>query len=76
MKQAIEEKGYISRADERKAEYLSGIVEERMKSADRGTYSFTEETARAASLTQMIGHSIQNAYKKGSGFEHDWYKGR
>lgn len=76
MKQAIEEKGYISRADERKAEYLSGIVEERMKGADRGTYSFTEETARAASLTQRLGHSIRNAYQRGSSFEHDWYKGR
>ncbi len=76
VKQAIEEKGYISRADERKAEYLSGIVEERMKGADRGTYSFTEETARAASLTQRLGHSIRNAYQRGSSFEHDWYKGR
>lgn len=76
VKQAIEEKGYISRADERKAEYLSGIVEERMKGANQGTYSFTEETARAASLTQMLGHSIKDAYKRGSSFEHDWYKGR
>ncbi len=79
LKQAIEEKGYVSRADERKAEYLSGIAEERIKSSEQGKYSFTEETARAASLTQMLGSTIQQAYgrkDKGSVFEHDWYKGR
>ena len=79
LKQAIEEKGYVSRADERKAEYLSGIAEERIQASEQGKYSFTEETARAASLTQMLGSTIQQAYgrkDKGSVFEHDWYKGR
>ncbi len=76
MKQAIEAKGYVSRADERKAEYLSGIVEERLQASKEGTYTFSEETARAASVTRMLAHTIKEAYKKGSIFEHDWYKGR
>ncbi len=76
LRQGVESKGYISRADERKAEYLSGIVQERQEAANRGTYSFSEETARAASITQQVALSIKEAYKRGSTVEHDWYKGR
>lgn len=76
LRQVVENKGYISRADERKAEYLSGIVQERQEAANRGTYTFSEETARAASITQQVADSIKQAYKRGSTFEHDWYKGR
>src|SRR3989338_1444212 len=76
LQQVVESKGYISRADERKAEYLSGIVQERQDAAKEGTYTFSEETARAASITQQVAHSIKQAYKRGSSFEHDWYKGR
>ena len=76
LQQGVENKGYISRADERKAEYLSGIVQERQDAANKGTYTFSEETARAASITQQVAHSIKEAYKRGSTFEHDWYKGR
>src|SRR3989338_6086516 len=75
MKQVIESKGYISKADERKAEYLSGIVEERLQASKEGTYTFSEETARAASVTRQLAHNIKQAYKSGT-FEHDWYKGR
>ncbi len=76
LQQGVESKGYISRADERKAEYLSGIVQERQDAATRGAYTFSEETARAASVTQQVAQSIKDAYKKSSSFEHDWYKGR
>ena len=76
LRQSAENKGYVSKADERRAEYLTGIVEERLEAANKGAYSFTEETARAASVTQMLAHSIKEAYKKGGSFEHDWYKGR
>lgn len=76
LQQGVESKGYISRADERKAEYLSGIVQERQDAATRGAYTFSEETARAASITQQVAQSIKDAYKKGGTFEHDWYKGR
>lgn len=76
LQQGVESKGYISRADERKAEYLSGIVQERQEAANRGAYTFSEETARAASITQQVADSIKQAYKRGSTFEHDWYKGR
>lgn len=75
LHQGVESKGYISRADERKAEYLSGIVQERQEAADKGTYTFSEETARAASVMQQLAHNIKQAYKSGT-FEHDWYKGR
>ncbi|MDO8656034.1 MAG: hypothetical protein Q7K45_02240 [Nanoarchaeota archaeon] len=76
LHKGVESKGYISRSDERKAEYLSGIVQERQEAAKQGTYTFSEETARAASITLQVAHSIKEAYKKGSTFEHDWYKGR
>ncbi len=74
LKQAVQEKGYISKDDERRAEYLTGIVQERLEASSAGKYSFSEEAARAASLTQMVGWSIQNAYKRGMPMEKDWYR--
>lgn len=75
IKEQVEGKGYISRADERKAEYITGAIQERLEAAEIGRYSFSEETARAASLTQRLGMSVQQAYKSGSRLMHDWYKG-
>jgi hypothetical protein len=63
LKQAIDVKGYVSKADEKKAQYLSSVAQERIGG---GTYSFTEDTRRAGSLTQMIGASIRNEYQSHS----------
>ncbi len=73
LKQSIEDKGYISRADERRAEYLTAVVQERLQAAEEGTYSLSEQAARAASLTQMIGETIQHSYqRRRSG--NQWYQ--
>ncbi|MBI2146020.1 hypothetical protein HYU22_01615 [Candidatus Woesearchaeota archaeon] len=74
LKTTVQEKGYISKDDERRAEYLTGIVQERIEASETGKYSFTDEAARAASLTQMVGWSIQNAYKRGMPMEKNWYR--
>lgn len=78
LKQSVDEKGYISRADEQRAEYLTGVVEDRLRSAEEGEYSLTKDTARAASLMMRIGEEIQTVYKRKSDqpVEHSWYKGR
>ncbi len=77
IRREAEEKGYLSREDVRRAEYLTGAIEEKFRAADEGKYSFTQETARAASLTQQVGMELQSLYKKGIEVrEKDWYKGR
>ena len=72
LRKSIEEKGYVSQADERKAEYFTAAVQERMQAAEEGMYSLSEQAARAASLTQMIGQNIQQSYhgKK----RNEWYQ--
>ena len=63
LRDSIEEKGYASREDERRAQYLLGVAEERVEG---GTYSFTEDTAKAASLIQRIGADVRSVYKSSS----------
>tara|TARA_Y100000310_G_C20690913_1_gene822128 strand:- start:1714 stop:2331 length:618 start_codon:yes stop_codon:yes gene_type:complete len=59
LRETVEEKGYMSSDDERKVEYTMAAIE---RKRDEG-YSFTEETARAASITQQIGAGLRNVYK-------------
>ena len=75
LKKSIDEKGYISRDDTRKAEYITGVIEDRR---ERG-YEFTRDIGKLASLTQEIGSSIQQGYQsrgKEKVVGHDWYSGK
>ena len=78
LSRAAEEKGYLNREDARRVDYLTGAVEEKFRAADEGKYSFTEEVARAASVTQQLGAQLQNVYHRGGveAREKNWYKGR
>lgn len=62
---AVEEKGYISREEEKRVEYLNSAVERKLEAEESGSYSFSEEAARAASLTRQMGASMINSYKSG-----------
>ncbi len=57
---AVEEKGYMNPTEQRKVEYARVEVESRLESE---TYSFTEETAMAASVTQQLSASMMGMYK-------------
>ena len=59
LREDIGQKGYMNRDDERKVEYMMGAVERKRAEG----YSFTEEAAMAANLTQQIGASLRNMYK-------------
>ncbi len=59
LREGVEQKGYMSRDDERKVEYMMGAIERKRAEG----YSFSEETAREANLTQQIGSSLRNLYK-------------
>ena len=61
LQREIEEKGYISGADERLAEYSMGAIERKRAEG----YDFSEEGARIANLTQQIGASLRSMYKSG-----------
>lgn len=59
IKADVEDKGHMSRDDERRVEYMMGAVERKQEEG----YSFTEETARAASITQQMGAQLRNIYR-------------
>ena len=76
LRREFEERGYLGMEDQRRIDYLTGAVEEKLKAAEEGRYALTEEVARAANLTQMLGSQMREVYKRGEKVEHDWYKGR
>ncbi len=59
----VEEKGYVSPVEERKIEYLSSAVERKLEDEAAGSYSFTEEAARAASITKQLSGSLMGMYR-------------
>ncbi len=59
---AVEDKGYISREEERRVQYLASAVERKLEDVQAGRYSFTEDVGRAASLTQQIGEKLRGMY--------------
>jgi len=65
ISQAVEDKGYVNREEERRVEYLSSAVEKKVEAADAGAYSFTEQVATAASMSRSIGKKIRGMYKSG-----------
>ena len=65
IREDVEGKGYISREEERRIEYLASAVEQKVEDVETGKYSFTEDVARAASLTRQIGGTLMNAYHHG-----------
>lgn len=63
----VEEKGYISREEEKRVEYLSSAVERKLEAEEAGNYSFSEQAARTASITRQMGASMINSYKGNKG---------
>ena len=60
---AVEEKGYLSPVEQRQVEYLSSAVQRKFEDEEQGTYSFTEQAARAASIAQQLSASMMSSYK-------------
>ncbi len=61
---AAGDRGYATREEVKLAHYAVSEVEKRLEAAEEGTYSLTEEAARAATLTQELSSTIQNLYKR------------
>ena len=59
----VEDKGYLSPTEQRQVEYLSSAVQQKFEDEEHGTYSFSEQAARAASVTQQISASMMGTYK-------------
>ena len=59
----VEDKGYLSPTEQRQVEYLSSAVEKKFEDEEQGTYSFSEQAARAASITQHLSASMMGSYK-------------
>ncbi|MDP3699210.1 MAG: hypothetical protein Q8R47_06520 [Nanoarchaeota archaeon] len=59
----VEDKGYLSPSEQRQVEYLSSAVERKFQDEEEGIYSFSEQAARAASITQHLSATMMGAYK-------------
>lgn len=71
-----EDRGYLSWEEQRRVQYLSSAVEQKLEDVEQGKYSLTAEMAKAASLTQQLGDSLHELYhhgKKGKREGNDWY---
>ncbi|MBU1111816.1 MAG: hypothetical protein ABIG93_01600 [archaeon] len=60
---AVQEKGYLSAEEHNRVVYLSSAMEQKVSDFQSGEYSFTKETARAASLSQALAHKMSSLYK-------------
>ena len=60
---AVEDKGYLSTLEQKQVEYLSSAVQRKFEAEEHGTYSFSEEAARAASVTQQLSATMIGSYK-------------
>lgn len=65
-----EEKGYFNQTEQRQIEYITGAIEEKVE----GEYSFTEETAKKASLILQLASESKNLYKGHGSNQKSWYK--
>lgn len=72
LQETVVEKGYVSLSDEQEAEYLTGVIEDRIRASEEGKYSFTEDTAKAASFIKSVGSNVQNVYRTST--QRDLYK--
>jgi len=68
---AVEEKGYISQEEERRVEYLTSAVEKKLEAEESGSYSFTEDVAMSANITQQLGAKLMNVYRSEA---KNWYQ--
>lgn len=59
----VEDKGYLSPTEQRQVEYLSSAVQRKFEDEEQGIYSFSEEAARAASVTQQLSSTLMGSYK-------------
>ncbi|MBI4983063.1 hypothetical protein HZC32_00245 [Candidatus Woesearchaeota archaeon] len=62
----VEDKGYINREEERRVDYMLAGVERKREAMEAGKYSFTEEVAWAANLTQQLGSKLRGIYQRGN----------
>ncbi|MEK6809043.1 MAG: hypothetical protein AABY40_00040 [Nanoarchaeota archaeon] len=60
----VEDKGYLSPTEQKQVEYLSSAVQRKFEDEEQGIYSFSQEAARAASVTQQLSSTLMGSYKR------------
>jgi len=68
-----EDKGYLNTLEQKQVLYLNSAVEQKIQDEEHGTYTFSEEAARAASVTQHLSATMMGSYK-GKKSSNDMYK--
>lgn len=68
-----EEKGYLNPEEQRRVQYLTSAVEQKVQDAEEHRYEMTEEAAAVAGITRQIGSKLRNLYKGNSDY-HSQYR--
>lgn len=63
ISQRVEDKGYVSREEEQRIEYLSTAMEKKMEDIESGRYSFTGSVAEMASTTRSVAEKLKDLYR-------------
>lgn len=59
----MEDKGYLSPVEQKQIEYFNSAVQRKLEDEEQGTYTFSEQAARAASVSQQLSSSMMGSYK-------------
>lgn len=61
----VEEKGYVNPEEQRRAQYLSSAVEQKLEAVDEGVYTMSQELERSVSLVKQLSEGLRGMYKSG-----------
>lgn len=64
ISQRVEDKGYISREEERRIEYLNTAMEKKMEDIESGRYSFTSAVGEMASTARSVAEKMRDLYRR------------
>lgn len=67
------EKGYLNPEEQRRVQYLTSAVEQKVQDAEEHRYEMTEEAAAVIGITRQIGSKLRSLYKGETDY-HPQYK--
>lgn len=63
ISERVEDKGYISREEKRRIEYLNTAMEKKMEDIESGRYSFTSAVGEMASTARSVAEKLKDLYR-------------
>src|SRR3989344_5018328 len=69
----VEEKGYVNQEEQKRVQYLSSAVEQKLEAVEEGNYSLSQELERTVSTVKQLSEGLRGMYKSNRK-ENEWYK--